>query len=160
MVQIRKLETRDIPLFVAWRGGDAYKNDIIHAQIAEHGEGTTRSIFVAETADTLVGTIQFVSRHSDLDLGDGVTTAYLQALEVLSPYRRQGIASRLIRSVESEALDRGFVRLTLMVEPDNSTAIQLYAALGYSFFKSSTDIWRGKEYTVQCFEKALSVPPR
>jgi ribosomal protein S18 acetylase RimI-like enzyme len=154
MVQIRKLEDRDIAPFVAWRGGDAYKNDLIAAEIAEHFAGA-RSIFVAVDGDALVGTVQFVSRHSDPAMGDGASTAYLQALEVLSAHRGRGIATRLMRMVESEAERRGFDRLTLMVEPDNVPAIRLYEAMGFAFFKSSTDIWRGKEYPVQCFEKSL-----
>ncbi|MGI2907804.1 GNAT family N-acetyltransferase [Tolypothrix sp. VBCCA 56010] len=105
---------------------------------------------------TIIGTVQFVFLHDDLDLADGVSTAYLQALEVDRHYRRQGIATFLIQEVESEAMKQGFERLTVMVEPDNQTAINLYYKMGFSFFKRSKDTWEEKEYPVLCLKKTLA----
>lgn len=61
----------------------------------------------AET-NTVVG---FVSA-----LGDGVLTAFIPLLEVLPPYRRQGIGSELVRRVLARLGDR--YSIDLVCDPD------------------------------------------
>ena len=120
----------------------------------EHEEGK-RIIFIALLNSTIVGTVQFVLEHDDEDLADGNFSAYLQSLLVDQNYRRQGIGSCLIKTVEFEAIKRNFQRLTIMVESDNSAALNLYHKMGFSFFKDSTNMWGGKQYYVNCLQKNL-----
>lgn len=154
MLLIQKLDSKTIPQFLSWRSTDAYLEQILEQEIAYHNEGT-RVIFVAKERETIIGTAQFVSEHSDRSLADGKYTAYLQALEVKPQYRRQGIGTRLIKTVEQEALFRGFERLTIMVEPNNAPALNLYQKLGFTKFKQSTDYWRGRTYPVICLIKNI-----
>ncbi len=153
-IVVRPLVERDVEPFVAWRGGDSYKDAIARKEIEEHFAGK-RVLFVAELDGELAGTVQFVPRHEDPDLGDGASTAYLQALEVREDMRRRGLGSRLIRTVESTAVSRGFSRLTLMVEPDNAPALSLYEKMGFRVFKRSSELWRGRQLPTLCMAKDL-----
>ncbi len=50
-------------------------------------------------------------------------------------YRRQGIASALLKKTESLALARNIKKFTLEVDVSNSSAIRLYRELGYKATK-------------------------
>lgn len=56
---------------------------------------------------------------------------FLSALAVASPWRRRGIAGRLLDWVEGRARSGGFDRITLHVWADNAPARSLYARHGY-----------------------------
>ena len=154
MILIRKLNPEDIQQFFMWRDGDIYIHNMLRREIIEHEEGK-RVIFIALIHLNIVGTVQFVPKHYDTDLADGTSSAYLQSLLVDTNYRRQGIGFQLIKVVEFEAIQRNFQRLTIMVESDNSAALNLYSKIGFAFFKNSNNRWRGMEYCVQCLEKSL-----
>ena len=156
---IRPLTEHDIEQFLAWRAGDDYVCDIAGKEIQEHLEGK-RVLLVAEAGGQLVGTVQFVPAHVDSDLADGKTTAYLQALEVREDFRRRGLGTHLVRAVERIGTDRGFTRLTLMVEPDNGPALSLHRKLGFEVFKNSSELWRGKPLALLCMRRALASPSR
>jgi ribosomal protein S18 acetylase RimI-like enzyme len=154
-VIIRPLTAQDIEQFVAWRGGDDYKDNIVRKEIQEHLVGR-RVLLVAEASGQLVGTVQFVPTHEDKDLADGETTAYLEALEVREDYRKRGLGTHLVRTVERISIERGFRRLTFMVEPDNEPALSLYRRLGFEASKNSSELWRGKPHAVLCMSKTLA----
>ena len=154
MISIRKLNPEDIQQFFLWRDADIYIHNMLRREIIEHEEGK-RVIFIALINLNIVGTVQFVPKHCDIDLADETSTAYLQSLLVDKNYRRQGIGNRLIKTVELEAIQRNFQRLTIMVESDNSAALNLYYKMGFAFFKNYKNRWRGMEYCVQCLEKNL-----
>lgn len=154
MILIRKLNPEDIQQFFLWRNADIYIHNMLRREIIEHEEGK-RIIFIALINFNIVGTVQFVAKHYDIDLADETTTAYLQSLLVDKSYRRQGIGCSLIKAVEFEAVQRNFQRLTIMVESNNSPALNLYHKMGFTFFKNSNNRWRGMEYCVQCLEKSL-----
>lgn len=154
MISIRKLNPEDIQQFFLWRDADIYIHNMLRREVMEHEEGK-RVIFIALINLNIVGTVQFVLQHHDIELADGTSTAYLQSLLVDTNYRRQGIGCNLIKVLESEAIQRNFRRLTIMVESDNSPALSLYRKMGFAFFKNSHNMWRGMEYYVQCLEKSL-----
>lgn len=52
-------------------------------------------------------------------------------LAVLEPYRRRGIATALVRACESEARERGHVRIGLGTDPAVPDGKNLYMRLGY-----------------------------
>ena len=151
---IHPLVTGDIEQFMAWRATDDYLAHWAREETQEHLDGK-RVLLVAEAGGQLVGTVQFVPHHEDKDLADGKITAYLLALEVKDEFRRRGLGSWLVASVQHLALDQGFRRLTLMVEPDNGPALSLYQRLGFTAFKNSSEIWRGKPLALLCMEKML-----
>lgn len=154
MILIRKINPEDRQKFISWRNADIHINNVLLRQVMEHEEGK-RVIFIALLNSTIVGTVQFVLQHDDSELADGNFTAYLQSLFVDKNYRRQGIASSLIKIVEFEAIQRNFQRLTIMVESDNYPALNLYQKMGFSFFKDSTNLCQGKQYFVNCLHKNL-----
>ena len=55
----------------------------------------------------------------------------LFALDVGPAFRRKGVGSALLKTVETIADQRGFDEVNLEVEVDNIDAIQLYRRLGY-----------------------------
>ncbi|AFY54511.1 acetyltransferase [Rivularia sp. PCC 7116] len=154
MISIRKLNPEDIQLFFLWRDADIYVHNMLRREVMEHEEGK-RIIFIASIDSVIVGTVQLVRKHYDIELADGIFTGYLQSLLVDKNYRRRGIGCKLIQIVEFEAMQLNFQRLTIMVESDNSAALNLYHKMGFSFFKNSNNMWRGMEYCVQCLEKNL-----
>lgn len=86
---------------------------------------------------------------------NGKDSAYIQALEVRSEYRRRGVGGLLMGSLEEAARGKGVERLTLMVETDNDAALAFYAALDYREFKRSSWSWKGQSYETLCLEKRL-----
>ncbi|MGH9370392.1 MAG: ribosomal protein S18-alanine N-acetyltransferase [Vicinamibacterales bacterium] len=57
---------------------------------------------------------------------------HVNTMAVDFPYRRQGLATRLMRHVMAEAAGRGAVRATLEVRRSNEPARRLYESLGFS----------------------------
>ena len=155
MFSIQKLDSSTVAPFISWRCTDQYMRQIIEQEIIEHNRGT-RVIFIAKVEKAIVGTVEFVSTHRDRELADGRVIAYLQGLDVDSQCRRQKIGTRLINTVEQEALSRNFERLSVMVEPNNIPALNLYQKLEFKEFKRSIDRWQDKQYPVICFLKKVS----
>lgn len=69
---------------------------------------------------------------ADCEWESGGLVAYIQTIEVLPERRAQGIGSELLRRIEDSALEIGAQSIWLHVEPQNSGAIRLYEAHGYS----------------------------
>ena len=55
----------------------------------------------------------------------------LFALDVGAAFRRQGIGTALVKTVEAVATDRGLEAINLEVAIDNTDAIRLYERLGF-----------------------------
>ena len=62
---------------------------------------------------------------------DTQTTAYIQTIEVAPSHRKLGIATELLRRVESSAIAAGAQILGLHVAEENLPAIRLYQAHGF-----------------------------
>jgi len=56
----------------------------------------------------------------------------MMKLFVREDFRRKGVASKLVRACEQEALARGFLKMGLSVAESNTPAMALYRRLGYS----------------------------
>ncbi|HEY9689201.1 MAG TPA: GNAT family N-acetyltransferase, partial [Coleofasciculaceae cyanobacterium] len=92
------------------------------------------------TADTLLWWV-FVAAESQpiaglwlgwaIDPNTGARRAQLFWLSVRPAYRRQGIATALMRVAEAAARQAGCDRLGLQVDAHNPAAIGLYQSLGY-----------------------------
>jgi RimJ/RimL family protein N-acetyltransferase len=84
------------------------------------------AVFVAETADGIVGRLSIARDRSPLsrhvaELG----------LMVASSARRRGVGSALIEEAATWARELGIVKLELTVFPHNAPAIALYRKLGF-----------------------------
>jgi ribosomal protein S18 acetylase RimI-like enzyme len=62
---------------------------------------------------------------------DTQTTAYIQTLEVAPALRKRGIATELLRLLETSASTAGATTIALHVAESNTAAIHLYHAHGY-----------------------------
>ncbi len=72
----------------------------------------------------------------DLTHADDETEAgefYIDSLAVLPEYRRQGLGRKLMQAQMQRGLSLGLQHQTLLVDPDNPTAQQLYASLGFVY---------------------------
>ena len=154
MFVIRELNSAKAASFVDWRSTDQYMRQILEQEIVRHNLGMG-VIFIAEAEENIVGTAQFVSYHSDRELANGITIGCLQGLEVCPKYRQRGIATCIIKRVEQEALFKNFQRLSVMVEPNNIPAFNLYRKLGFQEFKRSIDCWQDRQYPVVCLSKQI-----
>ena len=70
----------------------------------------------------------------DLDnknLADGKNTCYVCNVFVHPKLRRLGLCTRLIQKVKQVAKDKGFSKIVLGVNEDNTNAIRLYKKLGF-----------------------------
>lgn len=82
-------------------------------------------------------------------------------LAVLEPYRHRGIATALLRACESEARERGHVRIGLGTDPAVREENNLYLRLGYvdagiGLFDDVYKVKRGdRVYTVRAGTKFL-----
>lgn len=57
---------------------------------------------------------------------------FVDELHVLGPWRRRGIAARLVEAAAGEARARGLRGVRLLVRPDNDAARSLYRATGFA----------------------------
>ena len=72
-----------------------------------------------------------------------VQELYLDSLAVLPEYRRQGIASRLIRATKEQANRMGLPCVGLLVDKGNPDGEALYASIGFQYANDSQ--WGGHE---------------
>lgn len=66
----------------------------------------------------------------------------LSNLAVETSWRRRGLAMRLVNACEEEAVSWGFDEILLLVDSDNSGAIDLYKNAGYCAFLSNSSSQR------------------
>jgi ribosomal protein S18 acetylase RimI-like enzyme len=150
---ITKLEVAAERAYLRWRAGDdEYFEGIVRRDLEAQGRGDC-AIFVAALNGQFIGTVQLVYNHEDPELANGTTRGYVEALEVSSAHRRQGLGVALMQHLEDAAQDQGFLSLALMVEPDNHAALELYKRIGYTVFKASSWRWKEREYETICLEK-------
>lgn len=152
-VAFQNLAARQYEQYTAWRsGGDQRMLEILRREIGLQ-QARRNQIFVATLDGQIVGTVQLVFSYPKM--ADGVESAYIQALEVAEEHRRRGIATGLLAYLEAAALELGYKRLTLLVEPDNTPAIRLYAGLGFCEFGQTSWTWQEMVIPALCLEKWL-----
>jgi len=61
--------------------------------------------------------------------------AHIITLDILPDFRRRGLASRLLKLLEKELINKGVNSISLEVNVDNKTAINLYEKWGYTKIK-------------------------
>ncbi len=98
-------------------------------------------MLVAATNEFPIGQIFVQFTKGNAAYADGRTRAYLYALRVMEPFRRQGIGTKLIEAGERAALDQHFSVVTIAVAKDNPEALRLYERLGYTKFGEDPGRW-------------------
>lgn len=94
-----------------------------------------RQAFI-ETAKEYIG-----KDHSGMDDETQAGELYLDSLAVLPKYRRQGIASRLIRATKERADKMGLPCVGLLVDKGNPSGEALYSSVGFQY--ANDKMWGG-----------------
>lgn len=92
-----------------------------------------QQILVATCEDKIIGYLAFRTPNSDKRFK---TTLYVSDLYVLPKYRRKGIGSKLIESVESIKKEKGLDKIVVNVDK-KSHFIRFYHELGFKIYKKS-----------------------
>ena len=84
-------------------------------------------------------------------------TAYLSAFRTNAELRGKGYFSRLFRFMLEDLADRGYEKVTLGVEPDETVNKEIYRHLGFTeHIKDSKDVYPdGTEIQVEYFGRTL-----
>ena len=139
-VRIRTLVRQELP-DLEWDGEYSHFRRMFQDtfQQAERGEAI---LWVAELIGIgLIGQI-FVQLESHRnELADGHSRAYLHAFRVRTPYRGQGVGTRLLEVAETDLIIRGYRRVCLNVGRDNPDAFRLYKHLGYRIVAAEPGNW-------------------
>ena len=75
--------------------------------------------------------------HSGMDDETQAGELYLDSLAVLPEYRRQGIASRLIKATKERANEMGLPCVGLLVDKGNPSGEALYTSVGFRYANDS-----------------------
>ncbi len=152
MLKFREATIADLNQMLIWRGQSQASQEAITREFDSLETGKT-TIFLAFEAQQLIGTVQLSFDHTDPEMiRDAV---YLQAIEVHSAFRQQGIATALCQLLETKAAQKGYSRITVEIEPDNLPSIRFFQKYDYLEFKQSEFTWDGEILPVICFEKYL-----
>ena len=79
--------------------------------------------------------------HSGMDDETQAGELYLDSLAILSEYRRQGIAQRLLRATKGRADQMGLPCVGLLVDKGNPAGEALYTSVGFRYVNDSQ--WGG-----------------
>ncbi|HYX66314.1 MAG TPA: GNAT family N-acetyltransferase [Burkholderiales bacterium] len=101
------------------------QRDALEAILADRSRGR---IFVAREGSELVG---MASLLYTVSTAEGGKAALFEDLIVDPKHRRKGIGSKLINYVIQQARAEGVLRITLLTDLENDTALGLYRKLGF-----------------------------
>ena len=94
-------------------------------------------------------------RYEDLDNGDRVV--YIMTISVLTPYRRYGIGSQLLKRAIDDCTKDNVRKVYLHVLQNNTSAIEFYKAEGFTLTETLMDYYKDLEPPHCCvFEKELN----
>lgn len=79
--------------------------------------------------------------HSGMDDETQAGELYLDSLAVLPDYRRQGIATQLLKATKERASQMGLTCVGLLVDQDNPDGEALYTLIGFQYANDSQ--WGG-----------------
>src|SRR5579859_3585582 len=118
MVEIRRLGPDDLPLVFAAQ--HLFDNPVQEAAARRFLDSADHHLLLAleREGQQPVGFISGV----EVTHPDKGTEMFLYELAVDEPFRRQGVASRLVRALSDLALSRGCYGMWVGVDPDNTAA--------------------------------------
>jgi GNAT superfamily N-acetyltransferase len=110
-----------------------YGEDVTAGQalpwLTEHASSGILTVFVAHIGGALAGIATTVAVPASLRLR---CAWQLRDLYVVPEFRRRGTGRALVSAVSAAAAAAGAIRVSVQTEPDNSPALRLYAASGFS----------------------------
>jgi GNAT superfamily N-acetyltransferase len=101
------------------------QREALEAILADRSRGR---IFVAREGSEVVG---MASLLYTISTAEGGKAALFEDLIVDPKHRRKGIGSKLINYVIQQARAEGVLRITLLTDLENDTALGLYRKLGF-----------------------------
>jgi GNAT superfamily N-acetyltransferase len=101
------------------------QREALEAILADRSRGR---IFVAREGSELVG---MASLLYTVSTAEGGKAALFEDLIVDPKHRRKGIGSKLVHYVIQQARAEGVLRMTLLTDLENDTALGLYRKLGF-----------------------------
>ena len=113
------------------------------------GDRAHVKVLIAEKGDAAVGSAIYFYNFSTFLMKPGI---YLEDLFVLPDYRRQGIASALLKALAKQAVNEGCGRLEWSVLDWNESAITFYKRIGAILM----DEWTGCRVTGDALIKLAS----
>lgn len=105
------------------------KNEVYRSKRARTLSEKAEFITCTLQDDSLVGTIAFYMNQC--------TVAFITQVIVIDQYKRQGIASNMLRLLFEEANKRGYTIIRLEVRKNNVSAISLYEKFGFKYMNDS-----------------------
>jgi ribosomal protein S18 acetylase RimI-like enzyme len=126
-MEIRTLRPKDIPQVIhLWKeNGDYHDWMDTPEALARKAEKEEGLFLVAEEDCQVVGTVMG---------GFDGRCGFIARLAVALSHRRKGIATSLLRELESRLKEKGAPQASLIVEEGNEPAISLYREMGYEMF--------------------------
>lgn len=120
---IRDCRERDVePVLELWRQADATPSATDNVDAVRRAM-TRAHVLVAESADTLVGSI--------IGGFDG-WRGNIYRLAVHPDHRRHGLARALVAEIEKRLTEQGVRRITALVEKDHAQPVAFWEAVGFS----------------------------
>ena len=147
------MEGRDIPLGLA-RPDDAPALALMSRDLIETGLGWA---YRAERIARMIGdseTATIVARDGASAAGFATMTfgaerAHLVLLAVCAPYRRRGIARRMIAWLRATAVTAGIASIHVELRAGNPGAYALYRATGFTEILRLPGYYRGRETAIR-----------
>lgn len=139
-VQIRHASHKDLPA-LEWEGEFAHFRHVFAEafRLMELGDVI---MWVVDLPDFgLIGQV-FIQLYGPKQIqSNGNKYAYIYGFRVRPTYRGYGIGSRLLEVVETDLVQRGFLRIALNVARGNEDARRLYERCGYHVTGPEPGIW-------------------
>ena len=101
------------------------QREALEAILADRSRGR---IFVAREGSEVVG---MASLLYTVSTAEGGKAALFEDLFVDPKYRRKGVGAKLVSYVIQQARAEGVLRITLLTDLENDTALELYRKLGF-----------------------------
>ena len=89
-------------------------------------------IFVLYDKDVLIGELHVMYESDDENYAIRGRRAYMFAFRVREDFQNKGYGTYLLKTVLSVLKENGYYEFTVGVEDDNSRAIHMYQALGFT----------------------------
>lgn len=140
-VQIRHAKQADL-LAMEWEG-EYSRFRRIYFQVYQRTQRGSAIIWVADLLH--IGVIgQVFTQLTAIkkpELANGIKRAYVHSFRVHPAFRREGLGTRLMQTVEMDLVERGYKEITLNVTLTNTGALRLYLELGYKVIGKDPGCW-------------------
>lgn len=139
-VSIRQAEKEDLA-GLEWNGEYTHFRRL-YADTYMMVEQGTAVIWIAESnGNGLIGQCFVSLKRNRPELADGIVRAYIYGFRIKPEYRRLGIGTRIMHTIEDDLRKRGLKQVTLNVGKNNQNARRFYDRLGYIVIGEDPGYW-------------------